>query len=245
MDVGVVGTGRFGRLWAETLASRHSVLTYNRSSRPVPTGCRAGTLAEVASCETVFLCVAISSLESVVAELAPLLSSGTLVMDTCSVKVFPTRIMADLLPEDVSIMGTHPMFGPDSARDGVAGLPLVLCPVRCSSETAETWSAEFKGIGLRVISMTPEEHDREAAFTQGITHFVGRVLADMKIQPSRIATVGYERLLAVMEQTCNDPYQLFIDLQHYNPYTTEMRNELQASLKRLLASLESRLDTVS
>ena len=67
----------------------------------------------------------------------------------------------------------------------------------------------------------------------------------MNIEPSPIATVGYERLLAVMEQTCNDPLQLFMDLQHYNPYTTAMREELQSSLKRLLAALESRLDTAS
>jgi prephenate dehydrogenase len=100
-------------------------------------------------------------------------------------------------------------------------------------------------MGLSVSDLEPEAHDREAAYTQGITHFIGRVLADMALAPSEIATVGYRQLLTVMEQTCNDPYQLFEDLQRFNPYTTEMRQRLQQSLNRLLESLESRLDNGS
>ncbi len=29
--------------------------------------------------------------------------------------------------------------------------------------------------------------------------------------------------MGVVEQTCNDPLQLFADLQRYNPYTKQMR----------------------
>lgn len=86
--------------------------------------------------------------------------------------------------------------------------------------------------------MSAEEHDREAAFTQGITHFIGRVLKDMNLKPSPIATMGYRKLLEIVEQTCNDPWQLFLDLQQYNPYTKEMRNQLQTSFQRILSSLD-------
>ncbi len=65
--------------------------------------------------------------------------------------------------------------------------------------------------------MTPDEHDREAAFTQGVAHYIGRVLSDLGIQRSPIGTVGYNKLLEIVEQTCNDPWQLFLDLQRYNP----------------------------
>ena len=60
------------------------------------------------------------------------------------------------------------MFGPDSARDGAAGLPMILCPSRIASRELEKWRAFFSGLGLSVSVMTPDEHDREAAFTQGV-----------------------------------------------------------------------------
>jgi prephenate dehydrogenase len=90
--------------------------------------------------------------------------------------------------------------------------------------------------------MSPQEHDRKAAYTQGITHYVGRVLADLDLEPSPISTLGYHKLLEIREQTCNDPWQLFLDLQRFNPYTKEMRERLHRSLDRMLKQLEGSLD---
>jgi prephenate dehydrogenase len=130
------------------------------------------------------------------------------------------------------------MFGPDSSKNGIAGLPMILTPVRLPEESYRFWEDTFTSFGLRVVKMSAEEHDREAAFTQGITHFIGRVLKDMNLKPSPIATMGYRKLLEIVEQTCNDPWQLFLDLQQYNPYTKEMRNQLQTSFQRILSSLD-------
>ena len=164
-------------------------------------------------------------------------------MDTCSVKVYPTRMMLDGAPPETPVVGTHPMFGPDSAADGLSGLPLVFCPVRCPAELAARWRVFFESAGLHVLEMSPDEHDREAAFTQGITHFIGRVLAGMNLKPSEMATVGYRKVLEVVEQTCNDPYTLFEDLQRLNPHTSEMRVQLRSSFERVMGALDGRLDT--
>ena len=43
--------------------------------------------------------------------------------------------------------------------------------------------------------------------------------------------MGYNKLLEIVEQTCNDPWQLFLDLQRYNPHTREMRARLEKSLR--------------
>lgn len=172
-------------------------------------------------------------MEEVVARIAPVLRDGTAVIDTCSVKVFPAAVMESLLPPGVHVIGTHPMFGPDSGKNGIEGLPIAYCPVRASSEITDFWFEGFRRMGLRVLRMDPAEHDREAAYTQGITHFMGRVLDDLELKPSLIGTKGYERLLEIIEQTCNDPFQLFIDLQRYNPYTTQMRERLRLSLQKV------------
>jgi prephenate dehydrogenase len=93
-------------------------------------------------------------------------------------------------------------------------------------------------MGLSVSVMTPDEHDREAAFTQGVAHYIGRVLSDLGVRRSSIATVGYKKLLEIVEQTCNDPLQLFLDLQRYNPHTREMRARLEKSLQAIMAAID-------
>ena len=87
--------------------------------------------------------------------------------------------------------------------------------------------------------MSPHDHDREAAFTQGVTHYLGRVLSDFGVRGSPIGTVGYQKLLEIVEQTCNDPWQLFLDLQRYNPHTREMRARLESSLRSVMAEIDT------
>ncbi|MBN2737352.1 MAG: prephenate dehydrogenase/arogenate dehydrogenase family protein [Spirochaetales bacterium] len=239
MKIGVYGLGRFGGFWAQALSSFHQVLGYSRTLRSdLPKGVQWCEFQRLGDQEAVVMSVAISAMEESLKKLAPILKPGALVMDTCSVKAEPAALMRSILPETVSIIATHPMFGPDSARNGLKNLPLVMCPVRCSDDVFGYWLENFKTMGLNVFVMTPEEHDREAAYTQGITHFIGRVLADMDLKPSSISTLGYSRLLEVMTQTCNDSLQLFKDLQKRNPYTEKMRADLSASLAKIMEMLK-------
>lgn len=241
MRIGVYGLGRFGAFWAGCLAKRNEVLGFSRNpERKAPQGVKRVEEGDLLSCDAVFLCVAISAVEGVVSRIAGRVSPGTTIFDTCSVKVHPVKVMDELLPSGVSIIGTHPMFGPDSGKNGIEGLPLVFCPVRGSKERADFWLNEFKAMGLRVFCLSPDEHDREAAYTQGITHFMGRVLDDLALKPSEIGTKGYEQLLEIIEQTCNDPYQLFVDLQRYNPYTQAMHGHLRSSLQKVQDQLLDR-----
>ncbi len=247
MNVGVYGLGRFGSFWASLLAKRHQVSVFNRSpGRTVPSGVKQVSLEQLmAENDTIYLCCAISAMEPVLNELRPLVRPGQVIADTCSVKVVPAQQMLTLLPPEVSLLATHPMFGPDSARQGLAGLPLVLHNLRQAEDAFNFWKEDFSALGLSVISMTPDEHDKAAAYTQGVTHFIGRVLSDMHLTDHPIATQGYKKLLDIVQQTCNDPFQLFIDLQTYNPYTSEMREDLKHSLDRILERLSGSLDSTT
>ncbi len=130
------------------------------------------------------------------------------------------------------------MFGPDSGKHGIAGLPLCFCPVRAPESLVDRWRLIFVSMGLEIHELTPQRHDREAAYTQGVTHFIGRVLGNLDLSPSAIGTVGYSKLLEIVEQTCNDPLQLFLDLQRYNPFTGEMRERLSRALERVRTILD-------
>jgi len=129
------------------------------------------------------------------------------------------------------------MFGPDSGRNGVQDLPLVFIPVRDMGDRVDIWRNIFLEMGMKVIEISADMHDKDAAFTQGVTHFIGRVLNELHLKESEISTKGYKSLLSIVEQTCNDPLQLFRDLQHYNPYTHNMRQELNESLNKTMDML--------
>ncbi len=238
MTIGVYGLGRFGSFWASQLSSRFTVIAATRNpARETPPGVRRVDLAELGRAHTVFLCVAISALEAALERLVPHLSESTIVIDTCSVKRYPVEVMLRLVPEPIEVLGTHPMFGPDSARTGMHGLPLILTEARASADTYNRWRSRFLELGLRVVEMSADQHDHEAAYTQGVTHVIGRVLKELDLNESRIGTLGYQKILDVIEQTCNDPYQLFLDLQRFNPYTAEMRDSLMHSITKIIRDL--------
>lgn len=238
MKIGVYGLGRFGSFWAETLAKAgHEVVGYSRSKRAVPKGVTIVSEEEVLSSSYLVFCVAISSFESVLRKCASHIPSDTLVMDTCSVKVYPAKWMNEILGERVHHIATHPMFGPDSGQKGVVGLPFVMCNLNANADEYNTIKDAMQEMQLKVLEMTPDAHDREAAWSQGIVHFMGRVLDELALQPTELGTKGYKSLMTIVEQTCNDPKQLFYDLQRYNPYTKQMRLGLKGALDYEMAEL--------
>ena len=238
MLAGVYGLGRFGTFWASCLRDAGCrVIAYSRSTHTLPDGVEQGTEDEVLNADILFFAVAISAFEGVLKAVGNRIGKDTIVMDTCSVKILPSEWMKRYIPSDRTIIATHPMFGPDSGRNGVKGLPMVMCPVSGIGSEYEKLKSFFCSMGLDVLEMSAEKHDEEAAYSQGVTHFVGRVLNQMGMKPTPIATQGYRNLMTIVEQTCNDPLQLFYDLQRYNPYAKEMRLSLQVAIEKVLNAL--------
>jgi arogenate dehydrogenase (NADP+) len=236
-DVGIVGYGRFGKLWANLLAPHHRVRVTDAVVMPVE---QYVSLPELcAHARVIFLCVPINQVESVVARMSPHLQPGTAVFDTCSVKVHPANVLTTQLGnrDDLTLVATHPMFGPDSAARGVQGLPMVLWRLSGSQEVYTEWTQFLRAQGIRTVEMSPDEHDRLAAYSQGITHYIGRVLDRLELQATPIDTEGFRILRALVAQTCNDSWELFQDLQQYNPYTREMRVRLQTALDEVYEQL--------
>jgi arogenate dehydrogenase (NADP+) len=71
-----------------------------------------------------------------------------------------------------------------------------------------------------MVEMTCEEHDRQAASTQFVTHTVGRMLGAMDLASTDINTKGYENLLQLVNNTKNDSFELYYGLFLYNTNAT-------------------------
>ncbi len=238
MKVGVYGLGRFGSFWAKTLCDAGcTVLAYSRSEHDVDERVTKVSEDELLKCPYIFFCVSISRFEEVLKRISDKVDPSSVIIDTCSVKTYPAKWMKENLAAGQVAIATHPMFGPDSGKNGVAGLPVVLCRIMDEDEHYSKIRKLFVSMGLKVLEMSPMEHDREAAYSQGVTHFVGRTLKEMGLEDTEIATRGYKNLMSIVEQTCNDPMQLFCDLQRYNPYAKEMRLSLQVAIEKVLNRL--------
>jgi prephenate dehydrogenase len=234
--VGLIGFGRFGRLAARHLCGALRVRVFDPSAAAgeiAALGAEPADLPSAARCDAVILAVPISAMEAALAALKPHLRPGALVADVCSVKELPVRWMEALLPPAVEILGTHPMFGPDSAADSLAGRKIVLCPVRIAADRLAAVEAELAARGLEVIEARPEEHDRQIAVSLALTHFIGRGLEQFGAAPLPIDTEGYRRLLAILGVVTHDSWQLFEDMHHFNRFAPGIRRRILRALKRV------------
>ena len=235
-SIGIIGFGRFGKVLANILQKGFAINAYD----PKPIGEFPGVeftdLESILKEKVIFVAVPIRHFESLVKEISPHLSEGTTIIDVCSVKTHPAKIMENNLPEYIGIIATHPMFGPDSFISNNR-LKMMMNNTRDAHDQFNFWRQFFKDQGIHVMEMSPDQHDRMAAQTQGVTHFLGRMLKEYGIRKTTIDTQGFRDLLDLVDQTCNDTWELYTDLQLYNPYTDDMIDKL----KLATASLDNRL----
>ena len=239
--IGIIGYGRFGRLAARQLSKDYKVLVCGRTAIvPVrlPDNVYAGSLEDVCNQRIIIPCVPISSFKAMLQTISLLIRPDALIVDVCSVKTYPIQWMKTELPPNVGILGTHPMFGPDSAADGINGMKIALCRVRMNDSLYSKTVNYLKRVGLTVIETTPEEHDQQIAISLALTHFIGRSLSAIDAQQLPIDTEGYKRLLHILDVVEHDTWQLFVDMHKYNPYAKDFRQKfIQAAVK-----IESELD---
>jgi prephenate dehydrogenase len=234
--IGIIGFGRFGKLTARYLAEDFEVLVYHRTDKSTEIkkcGAHNALLKDVCRQKIVILCVPISTLKDVLVDIGPLLKEGTVVVDVCSVKVFPVQWMQAALPETVSILATHPIFGPDSAADSLKGRKIFLSPIRIEKALYQKIKTYLASKELVLIESTPEDHDEQIAVSLALTHYIGRSLSAFGAAPLGIDSEGYKRLLHILEVVENDTWQLFYDMHHYNPYAQEKRAAFMAAMNKI------------
>lgn len=231
-SVGIIGFGRFGKILASILQKGYSISAYDIKKTHSTSNVNFCSLDKVLDERVVFIAVPIRNFKTLIKDISPKLKNGTTLIDVCSVKSFPVNVMLKYVSKDIGIIATHPMFGPDSFTTNTK-LKMMMSNVRDPNNLFIPWSDYFSNQGIDIIEMSPDEHDRLAARSQGITHFLGRMLKQFGIKKTQIDTQGFKDLLDLVEQTCNDTWDLYTDLQLYNPYTLDTISELRKSTESL------------
>lgn len=253
MTIAVVGFGNFGQFLGKAFAKQgHRVIGCSRGDYAQAAGAigceyvRDANVLLDADPDVVVLCTSIMSLSAVLCRFPVERLAGRLVCDVLSVKMYPKGLLQEVLPESADIVCTHPMFGPESAKDSWAGLPFVYDVARLCKETVQKstnrceafldiWRAER----CTMVPMSCQDHDEYAAATQFITHTTGRMLAELNVESTPINTRGYESLLGVVDNTNKDSFDLYYGLYRYNPSARAVLEQMENAIQSLRAKLDA------
>jgi prephenate dehydrogenase len=225
---------------AQHLAPHFEVRAYDPRETDLPAEVKRVTQEEAAASDVIVLAVPVQAMEAALEQIAPRLKPGTLVLDVASVKQIPVSLMEQYVPESCEIVATHPLFGPQSGKEGIAGLTVVTWPVRVSGDRyTEVQKFLRESLKLDVHEVSPDEHDREMAYVQALTFLIGRALSDLDIPNTPLKTATYQHLIDIERIVQNDTGDLFDTVELYNPEAPAVRQAFVEKLDQIEAALEA------
>lgn len=235
--IAIIGFGRFGQLLSGLARDEFDVVVIEQDKKrrglAKSQGFKVVPMDMVGKAEIIFLAVPISALEKVIQEISPLVGKDQVVVDVCSVKVFPAALMKKYLPK-AQTLATHPLFGPDSAKGGLKGLKTAFCRLSIDDANLKLLRDFWESKGAEVVLTTPGEHDRDMVYSLAFTHTIARVIDGMNIPNIKLTTKNYEALKRVAELSMKDTDQLYYDMLYFNPYLETMAEQLIAANKDVM-----------
>ena len=174
-EIGIIGLGRFGKVLVNILQKGYRIYGYDIGNIDSVPGVTVCGLEKVLKQQVIFIAVPIRSFKSLIQLIAPKLRNDTTLIDVCSVKTFPVQVMKENLNNNIGIIATHPMFGPDSFQTNNK-LKMMMNKVNDPNNQFDAWKEFFENQRIKIIEMSPDDHDKMAAQSQGVTHFLGRML---------------------------------------------------------------------
>lgn len=283
LTIGVVGFGRFGQFIAKTLGQHGKIVVTSRSDYTDianDMGAEYVPLSEPEAflnknLDVIILATSIVSFEDTVKSLTPHLrdyvsktNKGPLLVDVLSVKEHARDILLEHLPEECDILCTHPMFGPDSGKNGWKNLnfvfektrvdKVVFDPSSCidfqntndesfneaysyteAMDRIERFLSIWEEEGCRMVPLSCKSHDEYAANSQFITHLMGRILGAQGLQKTPIDTKGFESVLKLIDSTTADSFDLFYGLYKFNKKNSlSIIHQLQNAMEDVVENLQ-------
>ena len=243
--LGLFGLGAFGRLIVQHLSPYFDIYACDPSPEAKAFARRHNVtlvdLPTAAACQIVVLATPIRTLHDLARSIAPYVLPHALIADVGSVKIKPAAWLSESLPKTVSILCTHPLFGPQSARKGIHDLEIVLCPVRIRHMSAILRFFQ-KTLDLKVSVTTPEGHDKALAAVQGLTHLIAKVMSGLEPLPTQHTTRSYDLLMQGIGLVQGDSDELFLSIERDNPFASEVRKRFFIEIDTLRGRLEAHDD---
>ena len=224
MRIAIIGAGKMGVWFAKFFVEEgYSVVVADRNKEKLSKlknelAVETADFAEaVKNADRVLICVSISAFEAVVKMISPSIREGQVVMDICSIKDFPVKVMHRHIKNGI-VLGTHPVFGPGSKS--VKHKAFILTPTSSQEEEfAESFKKWLETKKAHVFVMPPKKHDELMSVVLGFPHFLGLVACDTLLEQAgysetkNVAGTTYRMLFTLAEVTALENPELFASLQ--------------------------------
>ena len=191
-NCGIIGIGLMGGSLGLALRCRGvRVVAVDESEAALGRALEKGAADEgspdptiLSNADLVVICTPPRAILPAAAKALPHLTPGSLVADFASVKGPLVYQLEELLQPKLRFIGLHPMCG--SAGQGVeaaqaalfTGAVLVMTPTTATVRSALEEAGELaRLLQMRVISLTPEEHDRQVAWVSHLPYLLAAALA--------------------------------------------------------------------
>ena len=233
--IGIIGgRGQFGSLLSKLCAAKGldiciSDLGTELSNREV-----------ARRAEILFVSVPIREVGKVLEEIEGELGEDKLVADLTSVKTPIVPILSRLRCEVLSL---HPMFAPSVPT--LTGQTCIACRIRCGHR-ADFVESLLNEVGMTIVGMNPDEHDRTMAVIQGLTHFQALAAAHCMMQlgfdpqeSESFSSPVYRLRMAMIGRILAQDPTLYAEIQVYNPYIRGVLTQLHGSSALLEALVRS------
>lgn len=180
--------------------------------------CQDNLAETLGAAALVLLCVPITAMGAVVAQIAPHLGPQTILADICSVKVMPMKTMLD--GTSTPVVGTHPLFGPSTLD---AELRIAVVPGR-DEAASDNLSDCLNRLGFTTFNTTADEHDHAMAYIQGL-NFVTTVAylcaSPLESGIERFFTPSFGRRVDAATKMITEDASLFATMFEANPHSLE------------------------
>lgn len=252
MKIAIIGAGKMGIWFAKFFQSKgYDVTIADRKKEKIANlvkelSVKATTdfKEAITNVDQILICVSINAMEEVVSTIAPALHKGQVVMDICSIKETPVKIMHENIKGSL-VLGTHPVFGPGS--NGVKHKTYILTP---TNPEEEKFAVEFKKWleqeEAHVFIMSPKKHDELMSVVLGFPHFLGLVACETLVEQKdfsetkKVAGTTYRMLLTLAEATALETPDLFANLQTSLPELGKIEEQFMAKAQEWLNLIKNK-----
>ena len=252
MKIAIIGAGKMGVWFAKFFSSKgYSVTLADRKKEKIAILEKELSVdlttdfKEAVKCaDQVLICVSINALEEVVKTISPALREGQVVMDICSIKENPVKVMHEHI-QDALVLGTHPDFGPGS--NGVKHKAYILTPTNLEEEKfAEEFKKWLEQEEAHVFVMSPKHHDELMSIVLGLPHFLGLVACETLLEQKnlsetkKVAGTTYRMLFTLAEVTALETPDLYASLQTNLPGLGEIEDLFMTKAKDWLNLIKNK-----
>jgi len=224
MKVAIIGAGKMGRWFTRFfLEQGDHVIVSSRSKEKLlrikdEFGVKiTDNVNAVKNADRIIICVPIENFEDVVKEISAYIRSNQVVMDICSIKEIPVKIMHKYIKTGTTL-GTHPVFGPGVKT--IRNENFILTPINDKEKVfAEEFKSWLEKKGANVFVMSPRKHDELMSVVLGFPHFLGLVVCDTLLdygnflEEKKVAGASYKMLLTLAEAVASEETKAYANLQ--------------------------------